>query len=152
MGRFHKKRLFGNNYPVTCHFWLGYITKIASEHTPKTTVTIQNCHGYFTKIAIKNSLNLSDVYIKKSVFLFAWIGNFFLEKHQKRNFQMASNGVTIFGLHIVFCCHWAKIERLGGHDWFYYGYTLLAYYANIFLYLNTWKPNQRIVKWAFKYK
>ena len=53
MGRFHKKRLFGNNYPVTCHFWLGYITKIASEHTPKTTVTIQNCHGYFTIIASK---------------------------------------------------------------------------------------------------
>ena len=54
MGWFHKKRLFGNNYPVTYHIWHGYLTNIASEHTPKLRLPCQNCHGYFTTFASKH--------------------------------------------------------------------------------------------------
>ena len=145
MGWFHKKRLFGNNYPVTYHIWQGYLTNIASEHTHKLRLPCQNCHGYFTTFASKHRSKTIGYlpllpFLKKTVtkiatvtstklprllyqnchmkslkndwclhykisFFVRMIWKLLFGKAPKSSFQMASNGVTIFWIHVVFCCH-----------------------------------------------
>ena len=81
-----------------CHFRKQQLPKL--PRLPR-----QNCHGYFTKIATWNRWKMINVYIINSVFLVRMIWKLLFGKAPKSSFQMASNGVTIFWIHVVFCCH-----------------------------------------------
>ena len=105
-----------------CHFRKKQLPKL--PRLPR-----QNCHGYFTKIATWNRWKMIDVYIIKSVFLFAWFENFFLEKHQKAVFKWQVTGLPFFGYTLFFVAIWKFIGYLGTCA-ILFGYMELAFHAN----------------------
>ena len=51
-GWFHKKRLFGNNYPVTCHFWQLLLPLLPANTKPKNQLFTTFGTSYLPLLAV----------------------------------------------------------------------------------------------------
>ena len=99
------------------------LTKIGS-------VIYQNWLSYLPFLALEFSLIFILFTFWKSVFLFAWFGKCFLEKHQKAFSKWQVTRLPFFGYTLFFVAIWKIIGYLGTCA-ILFGYMELAFHANL---------------------